>query len=250
MSQKLDAAQERLKTIDTYWPRKVMMLFGAPGAGKGTQGPRIESELAIPQLSTGDMLREAVAAGTPIGKKAKEVMARGDLVSDDIVIGIIQDRIKDPDCSMGFILDGFPRTVEQSKALDKMLASNGEAVSLVVAFDVDAGVLEERICGRWIHKGSGRSYHVKFAPPKSMKFGSDGQIAKESMKDDLTGEALMQRPDDTAEALKKRLSSYHSQTVPILDHYAPGGIVKKVDGGQAIEKVWSDVKASLVSKAV
>jgi len=249
MSQKLDAAQERLKTIETYWPRKVMMLFGAPGAGKGTQGPRIESELAIPQLSTGDMLRDAVAAGTPIGKKAKDVMARGDLVSDDIVIGIIQDRIKDPDCSMGFILDGFPRTVEQAKALDKMLASNGEAVTLVVAFDVDAGVLEERICGRWIHKGSGRSYHVKFAAPKSMKFGSDGQIAKESMKDDLTGDALMQRPDDTAEALKKRLSSYHAQTVPILDHYAPRGIVRKVDGGQAIEKVWSDVKARLVSKA-
>lgn len=194
------------------------------------------------------MLREAVANGTPIGKKAKEVMARGELVSDDIVIGIIQDRIKDADCSLGFILDGFPRTVDQAKALDKMLAKNGEAVSLVVAFDVDAGVLEERICGRWIHKDSGRSYHVKFAPPKSMKLGSDGKPVKESMKDDQTGAALMQRPDDTAEALTKRLSSYHSQTVPILDHYAPGGIVRKVDGGQEIGKVWSDVKASLVSK--
>merc|ERR1711920_97236 len=125
---------------------------------------------------------------------------------------------------------------------------SGEAVSLVMAFDVDPAVLEERICGRWLDKASGRSYHVKFAPPKSMKLGSDGKPVKESMKDDQTGEALMQRPDDTAEALTKRLSSYHSQTVPILDHYAPGGIVRKVDGGQEIGKVWSDVKASLVSK--
>lgn len=119
---------------------------------------------------------------------------------------------------------------------------------MVVAFDVDAGVLEERICGRWIHKESGRSYHVKFAPPKSMKLGSDGKPVKESMKDDQTGGPLMQRPDDTAEALVKRLSSYHTQTVPILDHYAPGGIVRKVDGGQDIGKVWSDVQTSLVSK--
>jgi len=234
-----------VEKYEKYWPRKCMMLFGAPGAGKGTQGPRIVEELGIPQLSTGDMLRDAVAAGTPIGKKAKDVMARGDLVSDDIVIGIIQDRIKEADCATGFILDGFPRTVEQAKALDAMLAKAGETVSKILAFDVDSRVLEERICGRWMDKATGRSYHVKFAPPKSMKLGSDGKPLPETMKDDISGDALYQRADDTAEALKKRIQSYDDKTVPILSYYAPRGIVKKIDGGQAIDKVWSDVSTSL-----
>lgn len=241
-------AEKRAAVMEKYWPRKIMMLFGAPGAGKGTQGPKITEELGIPQLSTGDMLREAVAAGTPIGKKAKEVMARGDLVSDDIVIGIISDRIKEPDCAQGFILDGFPRTLEQTKALDEMLAKNGEAVSLVMAFDVDPNVLEERICGRWMDKASGRSYHVKFAPPKSMKLGPDGKPIPATMKDDETGALLYQRADDTADALKKRLDSYKSKTVPILDYYAPKGIVKNVDGGQEISTVWKEVSSKLVAK--
>jgi len=230
-----------------YWPRKIMMVFGAPGAGKGTQGAKIVDELGIPQLSTGDMLREAVAKGTEVGKKASEVMKSGGLVSDEIVIGIIQDRIKQPDCSTGFILDGFPRTLEQTKALDAMLAKNGEVVSLVMAFDVNPAVLEERICGRWMDKASGRSYHVKFMPPKSMQLGPDGKPIPSSMKDDETGALLYQRPDDTAEALKKRLSGYQSQTVPILDHYKPKGIVRQIDGGQEIGKVWSDVQANLTT---
>lgn len=233
------------KKYQTYWPRKIMMLFGAPGAGKGTQGPKITDTLGIPQLSTGDMLREAVANKTEIGMKAKEVMARGDLVSDDIVIGIIKDRIKAPDCAGGFILDGFPRNLAQTKALDALLAETGERVTTVMAFDVDNDVLEERICGRWMDKASGRSYHVKFAPPKSMKLGPDGKPIKESMKDDLSGAALYQRPDDTAEALKTRLESYYGKTVPILDHYGPQGIVKKINGGQAIDKVTKDVLAGL-----
>merc|ERR1740138_1957287 len=224
-----------------YWPRKIMMLFGPPGAGKGTQGANIVDELGIPQLSTGDMLRAAVAEGTEVGKKAKDIMASGGLVTDEIVIGIISDRIKEPDCKNGFILDGFPRTLAQTKALDEMLAKNGEAVSLVMAFSVDHAVLEERICGRWMDKKSGRSYHVKFAPPKSMKLGPDGTPLKETMKDDITGDALYQRPDDTAEALKKRLDGYNNQTVPILDHYMPKGIVRTVDGGRGIHEVWADV---------
>jgi adenylate kinase len=236
------AVQEK---FEKYWPRKIMMVFGAPGAGKGTQGPKIVDMLDIPQLSTGDMLREAVAAGTEVGKKAKEVMASGGLVSDEIVIGIIKDRIKEPDCKNGFILDGFPRTIAQTKALDAMLAENGEAVSLVMAFNVDQQVLEERICGRWMDKKSGRSYHVKFAPPKSMKLGPDGKPVKETMKDDITGDALYQRPDDTAEALKKRLDGYNNQTVPILDHYMPKGIVRTIDGGRGIHEVWADVKQKL-----
>mmetsp|Transcript_85601 Transcript_85601/g.148296 ORF Transcript_85601/g.148296 Transcript_85601/m.148296 type:complete len:332 (-) Transcript_85601:155-1150(-) len=240
------AKLEALETkYQTYWPRKIMMLFGAPGAGKGTQGPKITETLGIPQLSTGDMLREAVANKTPIGIKAKEVMARGELVSDDIVIGIIKDRIKADDCSGGFILDGFPRNLEQAKALDALLAETGERVNIVMAFDVDNAVLEERICGRWMDKASGRSYHVKFAPPKSMKLGPDGKPIKESMKDDISGALLYQRPDDTAEALKTRLAGYYSKTVPILDHYGPQGIVKKINGGQAIAKVTSEVMAGL-----
>jgi len=222
-----------------------MMLFGAPGAGKGTQGPKIVDLLDIPQLSTGDMLREAVAAGTEVGKKAKSLMDAGALVSDDVVVGIIADRIKDPDCNNGFILDGFPRTLAQTKALDEMLAKTGESVSLVMAFDVDPAVLEERICGRWLDKASGRSYHVKFAPPKSMKLGPDGKPLKESMKDDVTGNPLYQRSDDTAEALKTRLDGYKNQTLPILDHYRPKGIVQTVNGGQEITKVWEDVLKGL-----
>lgn len=242
---KLDAVEEKYAT---YWPRKIVMLFGAPGAGKGTQGPKITETLGIPQLSTGDMLREAVAAGTPIGQKAKDVMAAGGLVSDDIVIGIIEDRIKQPDCATGFILDGFPRNIEQAAALDKLLAKNGERVSLVMAFDVDAQVLEERICGRWMDKASGRSYHVKFAPPKSMKLGADGQPVPASMKDDLTGAQLYQRSDDTKEALKNRLDSYYKKTVPILKHYSPAGVVRTVDGGRSIGQVSQDVLANLKGK--
>jgi len=239
------AAKATEEKHEKYWPRKIMMLFGAPGAGKGTQGPKIVDLLGIPQLSTGDMLREAVAAGTEVGKKAKNIMDSGGLVSDDIVVGIIADRIKEPDCNSGFILDGFPRTLEQTKALDEMLAKTGESVSLVMAFDVDSAVLEERICGRWLDKASGRSYHVKFAPPKSMKLGPDGKPLKETMKDDVTGKPLYQRADDTAEALKKRLDGYKNQTLPILDHYRPNGIVQTVNGGQEINKVWEHVLKGL-----
>jgi adenylate kinase len=243
----LSKGNEAEEKYTKYWPRKIMILFGAPGAGKGTQGARIVDELGIPALSTGDMLRAAVAAGTDVGKRAKAVMDSGGLVGDDIVVGIIKDRIKESDCKSGYILDGFPRTIAQTKALDDMLAEQGEAVSLVMAFDVDPAVLEERICGRWLDKATGRSYHVKFAPPKSMKLGSDGKPIPSSMKDDSTGDQLMQRSDDTAEALHKRLGAYNEQTIPILDHYKPKGIVKRINGVQPIETVWSDVKTSLAN---
>uniref|UniRef100_A0A7S3GWP9 Adenylate kinase active site lid domain-containing protein n=1 Tax=Spumella elongata TaxID=89044 RepID=A0A7S3GWP9_9STRA len=227
--------------------RKILMLFGPPGAGKGTQAPKIVDMLTVPQLSTGDMLREAVAAGTEVGKRAKEVMASGGLVSDDIVIGIIADRIKARDCKNGFILDGFPRTVVQACALDELLNKSGEVVSRVVSFDIPHGVLETRICGRWIHKASGRSYHVSFAPPKSMKLLPDGRPDPGTMKDDATGEALMQRADDTAEALKKRLSDYDSETVPILQRYDERGVVRRVNANQAMEVVWEETKAGILN---
>lgn len=229
----------------TYWPRKVLMLFGAPGAGKGTQAPKIVELLNIPQLSTGDMLRAAVSAKSEVGVRAKAAMDAGQLVTDDIVVGIIQDRITQADCASGFILDGFPRTLAQAKALDQMLAANGEYVSTVMEFQVPDEVLEERVTARWIHKASGRSFHVKFAPPKSMKLDASGKPVKETMKDDLTGEPLMQRSDDTAEALKSRLGDYHSKTVPILEYYKARGINRSVNANQAIDKVWSEISAGL-----
>jgi len=240
---------------------------------QGTHGPKIEELLGVPQLSTGDMLRAAVAAQTEIGKKAQAVMKAGGLVSDDIVIGmrlrsflrfkiyyhpfvldsrslrfllgIIKDRIQEPDCRFGFILDGFPRTLQQAKALDAMLAKEGASVTKVIELEVPDSVLEERICGRWIHKTSGRSYHVKFAPPKSMKTDASGKPIPESMKDDETGEPLMQRPDDTPTALVKRLNGYHKDTVPILQHYRPKGIVMSANANQGMEGVWKDVLAAL-----
>ena len=246
MEEAVEATEDK---FGRYWPRNIMILFGPPGAGKGTHGPRIEDLLSIPQLSTGDMLRAAVSAGTEVGKKAEAIMKAGGLVSDDIVIGIIQDRIQEDDCKFGFILDGFPRTLAQAKALDAMLAKEGARVTKVIELEVPDSVLEERITGRWIHKKSGRSYHVKYAPPKGMKLDKDGKPIPDSMTDDQTGEPLMQRPDDTSEALVKRLQSYHKDTVPILNHYRPHGIVRAVNANQGMEGVWEEILAALSRKA-
>jgi len=223
--------------------KMVMILFGPPGAGKGSQAPKVVETLDIPQLSTGDMLRAAVAAGSEVGKQAKSVMESGGLVSDELVVSIIRDRIQEDDCEGGFILDGFPRTVEQAKMLDAMLEGTGDAVSLVLALEVPDEVLTERICGRWVHKASGRSYHVKFAKPKSL--GEGDEPSEATMLDDETGEPLMQRADDTEEALGKRLQGYHAQTVPILDHYSPAGVVKKVDANVKPDAVWTSIEAVL-----
>ncbi|GKY94432.1 hypothetical protein MPSEU_000409100 [Mayamaea pseudoterrestris] len=234
------AIKETEDKFGAFWPRNILILFGPPGAGKGTHGPKIEHLLGVPQLSTGDMLRQAVTDQTEIGKKADAIMKAGGLVSDDIVIGIIRDRIDQPDCRFGFILDGFPRTLKQARALDAMLAKEGAFVTKVIELQVPDEVLEERICGRWIHKGSGRSYHVKFAPPKSMKVDGKGEPIPASMKDDLTHEPLIQRPDDTAAALTKRLHGYHKDTVPILDHYKPKGVVRTVNANQNMDAVWKE----------
>jgi adenylate kinase len=239
------AIAETKRKFATYWPRNILILFGPPGAGKGTHAPKLVDLLEIPQLSTGDMLREAVANQTPVGKQAQAVMKAGGLVSDDIVIQIIKDRIQNEDCQWGFILDGFPRTLAQAKALDDMLSKEGAVVTKVIELQVPDQVLEERICGRWIHKQSGRSYHVKYAPPKSMETDKDGIPVAESMKDDETGDALIQRPDDTASALVKRLQGYHGDTVPILDHYRPHGVVRTVNAHQEMDGVWSEILESL-----
>eukprot|EP01065_Artemidia_motanka_P029577 TRINITY_DN35672_c0_g1_i1.p1 TRINITY_DN35672_c0_g1~~TRINITY_DN35672_c0_g1_i1.p1 ORF type:complete len:271 (+),score=67.55 TRINITY_DN35672_c0_g1_i1:53-814(+) len=225
--------------------RRIIILFGPPGSGKGTQAPKISEACGgIPQLSTGDMLRAAVAAGTDVGKRAKEIMSSGGLVGDDIVVGVVRDRILEPDCREGFILDGFPRTVQQSRLLDELLRESHDSVSKVIALEVPDSVLEERITGRWIHKKSGRSYHAKFAPPKSLPPGA--KACKDNMFDDKTGERLEQRPDDTAEALKARLQNYHRTTVPILAYYGPRGVVAKVScGSNPPDKVWNAVRSKL-----
>eukprot|EP00811_Abedinium_folium_P004368 NODE_14021_length_1133_cov_4.837972.p1 GENE.NODE_14021_length_1133_cov_4.837972~~NODE_14021_length_1133_cov_4.837972.p1 ORF type:complete len:230 (-),score=93.44 NODE_14021_length_1133_cov_4.837972:245-934(-) len=224
--------------------RVILILFGPPGAGKGTQSPKIVEKMCTPSLSTGDMLREAVSAGTEVGVRAKAVMESGGLVSDDIVVGIIRDRIAAPDCKEGFILDGFPRTVEQAKALDAMLGSMGEFVSRIIELNTPDEVLEERICGRWLHKSSGRSYHVKFAPPASY-MGGDPTV--ENMLDDETGEPLMQRGDDNADALRTRLQAYHDQTEPILTHYEAAGTCRttRVNANQEMNAVWREVERAL-----
>jgi len=231
--------------FENYWPRKIMVLFGKPGAGKGTQGPKIVEELDIPQLSTGDMLRAAVSVGTPVGLKASAVMKAGGLVDDAIILDIIKERIQSPDCSNGFILDGMPRTMAQAQMLDELLRKNGERISTVLTLDIDDRLLEERVCGRWIHKNSGRSYHVKNVPPKSMKLDAAGNPIKSTMLDDLTGEPLMQRPDDTKEALKKRLEEFRNQTTAVLEHYRAFGVVKTVQADGSIPKIWADVKEAM-----
>jgi adenylate kinase len=180
-----------------------LILLGAPGAGKGTQANFIKEKFNIPQISTGDMLRAAVKAGTPLGLAAKQVMESGGLVSDDIIIGLVKDRLKEPDCANGYLFDGFPRTVPQADAMKDA----GVTIDYVLEIDVPDEAIIERMSGRRVHPASGRTYHLKFNPPKL-----EG-------KDDLTGEELVQRPDDAEETVKKRLNVYHEQTEILLSYY-------------------------------
>ena len=209
-----------------------MILCGPPGSGKGTHATRMVNTYRLPQLSTGDMLRAAIAKNTETGRRAKAFMDKGELVPDEVVIGIIKDRIKEMDAGWGFILDGFPRNVAQAKALDSMLAESGEAVSLVVELQVPDSVLEERICGRWTHKASGRSYHLKLNPPK---------VSTPFPLDDETGERLEQRSDDTKETLVTRLATYHKQTAPVIAHYKK--TVAPVKADNSVDNVWTTIKA-------
>jgi adenylate kinase len=181
-----------------------LILLGAPGAGKGTQAAFICQKYGIPQISTGDMLRAAVKAGTPLGVAAKKVMDEGGLVSDEIIIGLVKERIAQPDCAGGFLFDGFPRTIPQAEAMK----SAGVKLDHVLEIDVPDEAIIERMSGRRVHVASGRSYHLRFNPPKV-----DG-------KDDLTGEELIQRVDDSEETVRKRLEVYHSQTRPLVDYYS------------------------------
>ena len=189
-----------------------------------------------------DAAVDPTADGGAIDPTALEEMESGGLVSDDYVVSVISQRIKQPECRGGFILDGFPRTVQQAKMLDAMLAADSGQVTTIIELNVPDAVLTDRICGRWVHAQSGRSYHAHFAPPKSL---GDGKPSAETMLDDETGEALTQRADDTEEALAKRLQGYHSQTVPILAHYEPTGVVRRVDADVEPAAVWSAVQSAL-----
>ena len=180
-----------------------LILLGGPGAGKGTQANYIKDKYNIPQISTGDMLRAAVKAGTPLGIEAKKVMDAGGLVSDDIILGLIEERIKEDDCKNGFLFDGFPRTIPQAEALKAKVDVDG-----VVEIDVDDAEIIKRMSGRRVHVASGRTYHIMFNPPKV------------AGKEDETGEDLIQRDDDQEDTVKKRLDVYHEQTEPLIDYYS------------------------------
>jgi len=211
-----------------------MILVGPPGAGKGTLAEKLVDKYCICHLATGDMLREAVSNQTPLGKEVDGVMKRGDLVKDELIVGLIKDNLDRSDCRRGYILDGFPRTHVQAEKLDEMLNVSGQNLDRVLELKCPDEILKERICGRRMHAASGRTYHMKFKPPKV-----EG-------KDDVTGEPLMQRKDDNKETLEKRLGSYHKFTTPILDYYAKFGLLRTVNADQDIPTVIKE-SLSLVS---
>ena len=214
-----------------------LILLGGPGAGKGTQAGFITQRYGIPQISTGDMLRAAVKAGTPLGVAAKQVMDRGDLVSDEIIIGLVKERIKATDCARGFLFDGFPRTIPQADAMK----NGGVPLEHVVEIAVDDGAIIERMSGRRVHLPSGRTYHVKYNPPRV------------EMKDDATGEALIQRDDDKEDTVRKRLEVYHQQTEPLVAYYSRWAAAgdghapryHQVDGMGKVEEVRDRIFAAL-----
>ncbi len=215
-----------------------IILLGAPGAGKGTQAQFITKTFNIPQISTGDMLRAAVKAGTPLGIEAKKVMDAGELVSDDIIIGLVKERIKESDCATGYLFDGFPRTIPQAEALLKQ----GVEIDHVLEIAVEDEEIVKRLSGRRVHPGSGRVYHVNYNPPK-----------QEGL-DDETGEALVQRDDDTEETVRQRLKVYYDQTAPLVGFY--GDLSKRADsktkysrieGVGSVEQITNAVLAALKS---
>ncbi len=214
-----------------------LILLGPPGAGKGTQANFIKEKFGIPQISTGDMLRAAVKAGTPLGVEAKKVMDSGGLVSDEIIIGLVKDRLQQDDCKVGYMFDGFPRTIPQAEAMKEA----GVPIDFVLEIDVPDSEIVERMSGRRAHLASGRTYHVKYNPPKV-----EG-------KDDVTGEDLVQRDDDKEETVKKRLAVYHAQTKPLVEYYSKWAAsgdanapkVRKISGLGAVDAITANAFAAL-----
>ena len=212
-----------------------IVLLGAPGAGKGTQAKKLIEKYGIPQISTGDILRKAVADGTPLGKEAKSYMDKGELVPDSVVIGLVKERLQQDDCKKGFILDGFPRNTSQAETLDKVLDEMGMPLQVALSVDVDFDVLMKRLTGRRTCKSCGQMYNIYFSPPQ-----------KEGVCDKCGGE-LYQRDDDKEETIKKRLEVYESQTAPLIDYYDKKGILKRVNGVGNIEEIFANICAILDS---
>jgi adenylate kinase len=211
-----------------------LILLGPPGAGKGTQAQRLQRERGLVQLSTGDMLRAAVASGSELGKKAKGIMEKGDLVPDPLMIGLIEDRIAQPDAAQGFILDGFPRTEAQAKALDEMLAHTVKKLDRVIEMEVDEKALIERIVGRYTCARCGTGYHDKFKRPKV-----DGVC-------DVCGSTeFIRRQDDNAGTMKTRMAAYRAQTQPLLPYYEARGVLRKVDGMASMDEVYRQISGIL-----
>ncbi|RPG00560.1 MAG: adenylate kinase [Rhodospirillaceae bacterium TMED63] len=211
-----------------------LILMGPPGAGKGTQAKRLEDGRGLIQLSTGDMLRAAVESGSEVGQQAKAIMERGELVSDEIMIAMIRDRIQQPDCENGFILDGFPRTIAQAEALDEMLTKMDVRLDHVIEMKVDDGILVDRISGRFSCTNCGTGYHDRFQKPQ-----------KEGVCDSCGGTEFTRRKDDNAETVTSRLEAYHAQTAPLLPYYKEHGALKSVDGMADIDEVTRQIEAVL-----
>ncbi len=206
-----------------------IVFLGPPGAGKGTQAKMIAEKYGIPQISTGDMFREHLSKGTELGKKAKEYMDKGQLVPDEIVLGMVEERLKQPDCEKGFILDGFPRTVPQAEALDKLLEKMGKKIDYAILIDVPDEELVKRLTGRRTCKKCGMMYHIVFKPPK------------EDNKCDVCGGELYQRADDNEETVRNRLKVYHEQTEPIIQYYEQKGVLHRIDGIGSIEEIFDRI---------
>lgn len=211
-----------------------LILLGPPGAGKGTQARMLGDARKLVQLSTGDMLRAAVAADTKVGRQAKETMEAGKLVSDDIVIGIISERIEEPDCLTGFILDGFPRTVAQAEALDELLEQKQKKIDAVIEIRVDDERLIKRITGRFTCDNCGEGYHDEFRRPK-----------QDGICDKCGGTKFSRRKDDNEETVRSRLTAYHTQTVPLVGYYGDSGRLKSVDGMLEIDSVLKQIEVAL-----
>ncbi|AWI83246.1 adenylate kinase [Alloyangia pacifica] len=215
----------------------VLILLGPPGAGKGTQARKLEDKYGLVQLSTGDLLRAAVAQGTEAGKQAKAVMEAGELVSDDIVIAILRDRIKEPDCAAGVILDGFPRTTVQAEALDALLAESGQKINAAISLEVDDAAMVDRISGRYTCAACGEGYHDTFKTPK-----------ESGVCDTCGGTDMKRRADDKAETVASRLEAYHAQTAPLIGYYEDKGALSRIDAMGKIEEIAAGLGA-IVEKA-